>query len=398
MAAEPSLEIKSLIKRLAPDQLGLFEPLSGIMLLNVEEDEFQAVAQRWVAGASTAEDVRLLATINHETYHFAQAAASGYMHERQRSAFGALNEAPVPEEPALEPELKAILDTAREAAGDDPEAQARVDRSLYIVTEHIRQTELEAHASSGDHSVAGAAIPDFFAHLERRRMTETVANDRGVSILGVIEGSAVIFANVLMYGADEAVGHIREELATLPPLYGELLAFTAPLVGDRTVRVALPAVAVALCYASPHNAYCELVPMIAADPEGEELARGRALFDSPPALEGAGSWLGDAMKQRDACDSYRIYDAFLEDLRSDKWGVGPYALMADPHAMERVGFFPTGFVTRTGWRGGPDRDELVARMFIMGIVLKSMSRRRAQRDFEKLSAAWAQEVLGRLLQ
>ena len=395
MSDDQTLEIKSFIKRLAPDQLGLFEPLSGIMLLNVEEEEFQAMAERWAAGESTEADERLIATINHETYHFAQTVASGYMHERQRSAFRALNEAPAPEEPELEPEIKQIFAIAREAAGDDPEANARLDASLYIMTEHMRQEQLEARAAAGDHSVAGAAIPDFFAHLEQRRMAASLANDRGLSILGVIEGSAVIFANLLMYG-DDAAAHIREELTTLPPLYGELLDFTVKLVGDRALRVALPAAAVALCYASPHNAYCELVPMVAAAPEGEELARGRELFESPPALEGAGAWLGDAIAQRAADDSYRIYDTFLEELRSDKWGVGSYDLMADPQAMHRVGFFPLGFVTRTGWRAGTDRDTLVARMFIMGTVLQSLSRRRAQRDFEKVKTGWAQGVLSRL--
>lgn len=394
MADDQTLEIKSFIKRLAPDQLGLFEPLSGIMLLNVEEEEFQAMAQRWSAAESTDADKRLIATINHETYHFAQTAASGYMHERQRSAIRALNEAAAPEEPELEPEIKQIFDIAREAAGDDPEANARLDASLYIMTEHMRQEQLEARAAAGDHSVAGAAIPDFFAHLEQRRITESVANDRGVSILGVIEGSAVIFANLLMYG-EEAAAHIREELTTLPPLYGELLDFTVPLVGDRALRVALPAVAGALCYASPHNAYCELVPMVAAAADGQELARGQELFESPPALEGAGAWLGDAIAQRATDDSYRIYDTFLEELRSGKWGVGSYALMADPQAMHRVGFFPLGFVTRTGWRAGTDRDTLVARMFIMGTVLQSLSRRRAQKDFEKLKTGWAQGVLSR---
>jgi hypothetical protein len=393
---DQTLEIKSFIKRLAPDQLGLFEPLSGIMLLNVEEEEFQAMAQRWAAGESTAADVGLIATINHETYHFAQTAASGYMHQRQRAAFRALNEAPAPEEPELDPELKQIFDIAREAAGDDPEANARLDASLYIVTEKARQEQLEARAAAGDHSLAGAAIPDFFAFLEQRRATESVANDRGISILGVIEGSAVIFANLLMYG-DDAAAHVREELVTLPLLYGELLDFTVSLVGDRALRVALPAAAVALCYEAPQYAYCELVPMVAAAPDGEELARGQELFESPPALESAGAWLGDAIAQRAADDSYRIYDTFLEELRSDKWGVDSYALMADPQAMHRVGFFPLGFVTRTGWRAGTDRDTLVARMFIMGIVLQSLSRRRAQRDFEKLAVSWAQGVFSRFV-
>lgn len=397
MSDEVELDIPSLIKRLAPDQLGLFEPLSGMMLLNVEEDAFLGLAKRWSERVPTDEDVRLIATINHETYHFAQTAASGFMHERQRAAFRVFNESPPPEEPELDPELRQIFDVAREQVGDDPEAQARLERSLYIVMENARQEQLEARAAPGDHSVAGPTLPDFFAFLDRRHAEEATPNAHGVSILGIIEGSAVIFANRLTYGAEAAPVRIKEELATLPPVYAELLDFTTALVGDRALEVALPAVALALCYAAPHDAYCALVPLIAAAPEGEALARGRGLSEAPPALA-AGAWLGDSLAQRALDDSYRIYDAFLDGLRSDRWGVDSYALLADPPAMERIGLFPMGLLTRTSWRGSVERYELIARMFVMGTVLKSVSRRREQREFEKLKIAWAQDVLGRFMQ
>ena len=86
------------IKQLAPDQLGMFEPLSGLMLLNISRAQLLELQERFVAGTPTDFDVSMIHTINHEAYHFAQVASSGYVFHREARLLMVLNAAePVPE-------------------------------------------------------------------------------------------------------------------------------------------------------------------------------------------------------------------------------------------------------------------------------------------------------------
>lgn len=387
--------IEPLARRLPPEQVGLFEPLSGMMVLNVEQDFFEALAGRFARGAPLPEDVPLLAAINHEAYHFAQAAASGFMFDRQRAALRVLSASEPPPDPPPDPEFERLIAQSREEAGDDPELNARIDRMLWMLTENARLRTLEARAAPGDHSLDGALFPHLFVHFKERAEREGQANEHGLSILGLLEGSAVIHTHLLMDDAEEAARSIPAEIETLPPVYGELLAVTAALAGARSLEVALPATAIALCYARPNDAFCALVPMILAAPEGESLARGRALFESAPIIDSAGPWLGDAMAQRATDDSYRIYDLVLDRLRDRRWGIGTYELLADPQAMHAIDSFPLGLVTRSQSHSPFEADERAGRLWLAGTVLRSRSRRRDQRYFERFAVTWAQDVLNR---
>jgi hypothetical protein len=387
--------IEPLARRLSPDQVGLFEPLSGMMVLNVEQDAYMAMAQRFADGASLPEDRSFFAAINHEVYHFAQAAASGFMFDRQRTALRVLNSGEPPPDPPPDPEFEQVIAQCREEAGDDPELKARLQRMVWVMEEQQRLAILEARAAPGDHSVDGALFPHLFVHFRERGERERRPNAHGLSILGLLEGSAVIHTHLLMEARDEAARSIASEIETLPPEYGELLAFTVPLAGERSLEVALPATAVALCYARPNEAYCALVPMLLAASEGGALARGRELFDSPPEIPAAGTWLGDSVAQHQADPSYPIYDSVLEALRSGRWGIGSYELMADPRAMHSIDRFPLGLVTRSRSHSPFDVPERAARLWLAGTVLRSRSRRRDQREFEKFAVTWAQDVLDR---
>ena len=387
----------SLIKRLAHDQLALFEPISAIMQIDVEEEEWKNIVRRCSDGSATPDDEKLGATMNHETYHFAQAAASGYMFDRQRTACRILNESPPHFHPIEDPANAELVARAREAAGDDPVAAARIERVLRLAGAHELHDNLKGRASPGDHSMAGPLYPDFFNHLRQRSAAEAASNAQGLSILGVIEGSAVIAAALLDPGPGDVADKLRAELATLAPVYSQLFAFTSAEAGERAIETALPATAVALCYARPHDAYCALLPMVASAPAGEAQARGRALFGSPPAIEAAGPWLGDALAQRDADDSYKIYDPFLNSLRADPSGVDCYDMLADPRAVYRTSRAPLAMVTRTGWHPGQTPpDELSARAYLMSIVRRAQSRVRAERDFWKDLQEWGLEARHRM--
>lgn len=392
------LDPEALIKRLAPDQLGQFEPLSGMLLLNVSEEYWQGFVRREPERTATPEDKDLCAVMDHETYHFAQAAASGYMFERQRTALRFLNAAPSPPDPLDDPRFAEMVATAREAYRDDPVQSARVERVVRLMAANRVVLTAKASAPPRDHSMSGALLPDFFSHLSQRRADEAAANAHGLSILGVIEGSAVIAAKLLRHNAEDAAGHVRDELAALPPVYSELLTVTHAHAGARTFEVALPATAVALCYARPHDAYCGLLPMFVSAPPGQAFAHGRALFEAPPAIEAAGPWLGDALAQREADDSYRVYDGFHGPLRSNEWGVGAYDLLADPHAVYRTKRqLGMAVVTRSNWHGAFEQDELGARMYLMSVVLKALSRLRYEREFWKDVQDWGLEARHRMI-
>lgn len=391
------LDVAALIKRLAPDQLALFEELSAVMLLNVEEEDWQAVVRRSSEGRSTSEDSRLARTMDHETYHFAQAAGSGYMFDRQRNACRILNAAAPRPHPLDDPANAGMIARLRDEVSGDPAASARLEAVLQLAGANELLDELRSRATPGDPSIAGAALPDFFTHLRRRAATEAAPNAQGLSILGLLEGSAVIATNLRNSGAERAADQVRAEVASLPPVYSELFDYSGSQVGERTIEAALPATAVALCYARPNHAYCALLPLVAAAPPGEADRRGRALFEAPPAIGAAGPWLGDSVAQRDGDDSYRLYDPFLEGLRTGAWGVDSYSLMADPDAVYRTHRAPLTMVTRSALHGRTAPGDMGARVYLMSVVLKVRSRVRAERDLVRDMTEWGRGVAQRLV-
>lgn len=398
---EPSdntaIDPRRFIKQLAPDQLGLFEPLSAIMLLNIQDAEFEALGARLTANECTDADIGVIRTINHETYHFAQAAASGYVFQRQARAFAVFNrDDPLPDAPA-DDDMAELLEAAKVVAEGDPDMQARIDRMTAVLEGHHQLAAMEARAEPGDHSVMGAMFPAFFAHLRAQAESERAPGNDGLSITGLLEGSAVLHTHLLMHPNGDAHVYVNAELATLPPVYHELVVVTAATVGERTLELSLPATALALHYAKPQNAYLPLLRRLAESPQGDGLAAGRALLAAMPVIDGAGPVLGDALAIRAADDTYRVYDPVHEQLRSGTWAVDCYDFLAEPAAMHEVASFPMGVVTADGYHGALPLIDLVGRMALMAAVLRVEGRRRAEREFRQFQVAWARDVLNRLM-
>lgn len=250
-AAEETIDPRVFIKQLAPDQLGVFELLSGLILLNISRAALVELGRRWAAQRSTEFDVAIIRTINHETYHFAQAAASGYVYHRQCRLFMVFNTSEPMPEVRLDPEIQTLLDAARADVGDDPELKLRYERTVAMLEGHNQIALLDARAAARDNSVMGALMPGFFVHLKALAEGERIANADGLSILGVLEGSAVAHTHLLMHPNDDATPHIEAELVTLPPVYRELYDLTVAHVGARALELLLPAVTLALRYAHP---------------------------------------------------------------------------------------------------------------------------------------------------
>src|SRR5690606_2572124 len=121
----------------------------------------------------------VMRTINHEAYHFAQAAASGYVFHRQCRLFLVFNSTEPLVEPPLDPGTQAILDTARVAAGDDPDLLKRYEHMVAFMVGHRQLEFYEDVSQPGDHSVMGALLPGFFAHMSALVDAEMTPNEDG---------------------------------------------------------------------------------------------------------------------------------------------------------------------------------------------------------------------------
>lgn len=353
---------------------------------------------RWQANECTEDDIEVLRTINHEAYHFGQTVASGYMYDRQTRIFAALNrEDALPHDAEEEEELEALMTLLKKDAGDDPALIQRADNVIHMLREHSRFGSWEERAAANDHSWAGAMFPHLFKFQEEISAQEAIPNDEGLSIVGVLEGSAVVHTQLLMGGDEGASGRIEAELETLPPQYSELYALTKQHCGDRATELLLPATSFALQYTRPHDAYLPLLKLFIGSSSGSGFEFGCELRDSLPEIQTAGPILGTAIEvYRQSENPFEIYASFLQGLDEGSWKVDSYILLAHPGAMHLIPSFPFGLLTRDGYRGAMDRAELAARMLIMSVVLRVRGRRRQERDFRKWQLAWAQQVIGRL--
>jgi hypothetical protein len=387
---------KIFIKQLAPDQLGLFEPLSSLMLLNVSDADFKALGERAAMGRTTSADRMLVRTMIHERYHYGQVIASGYCFHRQAKLLMIFNANEPPHVAEIPADMRELIAQSRLEAGDDHELNLRIEQVVALYESYNQLNALIGRADEEDPSLYGAFNPGFFAYVKQLADLEIAANSEGISITGLIEGSAVVHTNLLFDPKIDPHEQIIAELRTLPPIYHELLTITEDRVGERALELLLPAAALALRYIRPHNAYLPLLTLLAASPPGEAFDRGRALAAALPEIAEAGPVLGTALDVRDLHDGYRIYDEALEKLRSGVWGVDSYELLARPAAMFALGKFPGGIITRDGWHPGISTNMLGAQMVIMGAVLRTASRVRAERDFCQAFSGWGQGVFGRM--
>jgi hypothetical protein len=367
------------------------------MLLNISKAGFADLHQRSATHQSLDSHMPIVRTMIHEAYHFAQVAASGYAFHRQCRLFMVFNTSePIPEVP-LPPDLQAEAEKARIEAGDDPELKRRYERAMALATGSRQMYPLDARAAPDDNSLMGALKPAFFKHMQDLAEHEAVRNADGLSITGVLEGSAVVHTNRLLHSPEDASPHIEAELATLPPVYSELYAFTTARAGARTLELLEPTVALALRYMQPHNAFGPLLALLQAQsPPGEALEHGRSLAAQLPEIADAGPLLGTAIDLRKMYDGYRFYDDVLDKLSTNQWGVDSYDLLARPSAIESLGRFPMVLVTSDGYGGDMEPSELAARMVVMGEVLRVQSRRRMERNFIQFQTDWGREVIGRM--
>jgi hypothetical protein len=402
--AEPDnsslVDVHDLIVALDPDIKGKFEPLSGLMMINLPNDEYMQSFARFAANAPTEDDRDLIGTINHETYHGLQAAASGYCFDRQRRQFAVFNTPEASPDLPIPAELQMLLDTMRDEAGVNPDLKARADRAEWVIRAQQAIEYFDSVAMPGDNSIFGALHPAFFRFQFEIEQSEAQHNPEGLSIQGVIEGSAVAFAAQVMRPGGGAEAAMLADFANHPSVYRELYDWTTERVQLRAFELMLPATALALCYAQPHNAYGPLLTMLASAAPGQAVALGQTLSVSLPTIPAGEAILGTSIDLRRADDSYRIYDKFIAALAQPRWPFGPYGLLADPANMNVIDTFPFSAITADGYQRLPSAmtfEELAARMYLLSLVLRKFSRRREELHIRDLQAQWAQDVLNNIV-
>lgn len=399
--AEQTIDLNQLVKRLPPGKLGQFEPVSGIIVLNIDRDSYSEMVARWVDGKSTEGDRLYIRTINHETHHFVQTALTGYMFDRARRLFSAFNAedlAVMQELEAIERDAQAFIEQHKALVEDDPESIARLVDIATVAYHHNRAGILAKYAKEGDHSLVGAVMPEFFEFREKLIAQETQANADGLSILGLVEGAAVIYCALFTGDDAKAIAEIEDEIATLPPLYHEFWGFLKDRAEERAIELALSLAAIALCYERPHMACGPILERLLESPAGEGVQRASEIFEVLPDIPEAGRRLGIGRRLRDADDSYRIYDTALEAWETDPSEPTPFELLSHPLALNEVKAIPAPLTLSDGFVSGQlSPDEAHARIMIASMVLRVQSRRREEKDYQNFAARWGQSVLHRML-
>ena len=145
-------DLARLVKRLPPGTLGQFEPLSGIIVLNMDKTSFNAMSERMAAGSVTEADRFIVGVINHESCHFLQTCISGYMFDRARRLMAALNSedcSAALQIDALEKQTEELINQHRDAFADDPSLMKRF-ADLVIMDYYTQRRAIFSDRSRGD--------------------------------------------------------------------------------------------------------------------------------------------------------------------------------------------------------------------------------------------------------
>lgn len=382
-----------LMPRLPAHVLAQFEAVSGLMVVNVDRNTLTAASRR--LDDPDEGSLKLFAAINHEMYHYFQVIATGYhfLHVSQmgRIIFAIAAAGPIRRwRKRLE---HGGMRVAKRLVGRS-ELGERMLGWTTVIQEHNELLRLEANAPQDDPSLAVARAPRLFRALEAHNARLRAANAEGLSALDLIEGSALVYQYALTYAGTPWREQMAADWPQWDETYRRAYGIAQERCGPRAADVLLPAVALALRYENPPEAFGVFLDELADAPPGDEIAAARVLAERPPRIRAAGRHLGTACdvrrRQRFRRRRYRAYDAVLGELRQRAWGVDEIDLLAAPQAAGGVPVFPFGVVASDGPVPGPGGGaEVLARMLVASIVLKTASLPREQRDANRRLAAHA---------
>ena len=220
-----SVSAADLVVRHCPETLGIFEPLSELIFVNITSAQLSAgLAPR--AGDVAALDVNDL--VNHEIHHYCQTFCTGYLYRQFRELLAARRAA---SDSWHVPGIRAaLLGRVRDRMAIRLRAAKRfwMPRDLRVFEgafdgflaedRHVATAERIA-AELGERTVAGVLRPGLHAALERVRARSARRGPYGLSAQEVYEGSSFVFGKLAAHGADlgehlASVG-VKNQLAQL---------------------------------------------------------------------------------------------------------------------------------------------------------------------------------------
>jgi hypothetical protein len=397
-------DLARLVKRLPPDKLAQYEPVTGVTLVNMSKSAFFDMSRRMQTKGIDAASATVLRAINHETGHFIQSCMTGYMFRRNSwllSVFNSRRNGRIFKRLMRhERRAKRTLWVIEKLLGKKRPLAGRLANMVIFTFQTRRAALLAQSAPDGHHSMARALTPHFFAERDALIARETQPNLDGVSTLGVIEGGAVAYA-ALMEPASRTpeafITRMQADLKTLPPLYHELWNFVYPQADLRSREIFLPLCALALCYERPAMALPFLLRFLLNIPQDEVAQQAAAAFNALPSCPEAGMRLGKAEAQVSWRRKPRLYGPFFARFRDDPAQLTPFTLLTQPQSLETMEHLPLCLTFSDGYQpANMPSDEIAARMVLAHHILEVDSLVRDQRQYQHSALEFARRALSRL--
>ncbi len=365
MFEDSAMDIRDLQIRLSPAVGALFEPVSGIMVMNITDDEFDAMRQ--------GRDAQLEEEFAHEMYHCFQVYATGY----QFRSVGQLRDVLLKEYL----EKQSLTQASRRLVAHYwgklymklalcvPKRYRFYAKARYLAKVGLQdRAEIQQLFGSGQASVVGARFPALYNSLTKAKQQRLAAGRDGLSANDLLECSAAVYARMSLETSPANTTQILEYLDGLAETYSRALRKAVEICGERAKDIILPTVALALRYERPENAFCELARRVAESAPGEEIASAKKLAPALPPIEGAGEILGTAVESRYKIGRrFDVYAEQMDALTSNSWGIDELDLLTKPDAIRAIppGSLGFGIKTLDGARG-PREGVFIAAIMLRG--------------------------------
>ncbi|HXN89516.1 MAG TPA: tetratricopeptide repeat protein [Methylocella sp.] len=423
------------LPRLSDNIRAQLEPVSGLLVVDVDTATYGEAFVNWALGTPKEKDLELILAINHETYHYFQTIATGYQYQyvsemwrtavkegkrqtyrqwRRRwsdwwlqKAFPIFkwrsdNKGDYARAMILFRGVAKKLDPAHKSKKEDIElikknimGIAAVAGKSFQANQWVRDAlEREKDGRPRDVSVVGAQMPSLAQSFKKLWDGVNTPNSDGLSAMDLIEGSAIIYEYALTYGRNGLADRLPSVWEAHGDTYRKAYEVAQKECGARALDIILPAVALALRYSNPPNAYQVFLKTLKSLSQGSEVSEARALADRPPRIPSAGRYLGTALdvwkRQRYWWSRYRIYDDVLNSLEKRAWGVDEIDLLAEPRTSEKVKSFPLLIVTKDGPLAAKldgsrlNVGELGSRLKLGSLVLRTAMLFRYRREADQL--------------
>jgi hypothetical protein len=356
-----------------------FEPVSGIMVLNVTDQEFEDMRDSILGGSE--EPHWLAEPFYHEMHHCFQTYCTGFLFKHVCSMAQTLG---TEFDPPVWPIIQAYLVTKllRWFTALLPRAtRDRIRASYHVQTSSTAYADLEERSQeTGQSRVVASFVPELYKKLAELKNQTLRAGKDGISANDVLEGGAAVWASLKTHDYVATTAQLFERLSGLEPTYTRSLNLARELCGDRTARVFLPATALALRYEVPENAFGSLVRLIASAALGGELAEAKKLGAALPPIAEAGSVLGTAVEARAKLRArFRVYEKQMTALKTRSWRIDELDLLTNAGATEAIplGLLGFGLMTKTSSRGfndSPGRQVIAAIMLRGGLSVPQQLR------------------------